>query len=40
MGIVTLSILAGKALRTVAAMVDFLAIKAPSLYNAILGCPL
>ncbi|XP_042954631.1 uncharacterized protein LOC122291046 [Carya illinoinensis] len=35
----TLSVLAGKAHRTAATMVDFLVVKAPSSYNAILECP-
>ncbi|XP_035546648.1 uncharacterized protein LOC118348669 [Juglans regia] len=37
MGAITLSLLAGKAPRTSATMADFLVVKAPFLYNAILG---
>ncbi|XP_041007925.1 uncharacterized protein LOC121252386 [Juglans microcarpa x Juglans regia] len=36
---ITLSVLAGKSPRTSATMVDFLGVKAPSSYNAILGRP-
>ncbi|KAF5458847.1 hypothetical protein F2P56_022847, partial [Juglans regia] len=39
MGAITLSVLAGKAPRTIRTMVDFLVVKAPSSYNAILGRP-
>lgn len=39
MGVITLSVLAGKAPKKTATMVDFLVVKAPSLYNVILGHP-
>lgn len=38
MGAITLFVMAGKVPRTSTKMADFLVIKAPSLYKAILGC--
>lgn len=39
MGAITLYVLAMKASRTLAIMIDFLVVKTPSSYNVILGCP-
>lgn len=39
MGNITMSILSGKAPRTLAIMANILVVKAPFLYSAILGCP-
>lgn len=39
MVVITLSVLAGKASRTVVTMADFLVVKASSSYNTIQGCP-